>query len=164
MENLVNDRTASCEAGRGDHEFAAAFLPARDLPEPVPAHERAPVRPASGTGLSDKALERTIAYIHARLFDNLSLGDLASTACVSRFHFARMFRLRTGYSPMKYVQNQRIERAKHLLRHDDANISTIAAALGFFDQSHFSRVFRKVTGVSPGRYAKRDTRVRRQAG
>jgi AraC-like DNA-binding protein len=65
---------------------------------------------------------------------------------------------------MKYVQSQRIERAKHLLRHDDANISTIAAALGFFDQSHFSRVFRKVTGISPGRYAQRGVQPRRDAG
>ncbi|MBU8978232.1 MULTISPECIES: AraC family transcriptional regulator [unclassified Lysobacter] len=162
MEHLANDRAVSCETGRGALEFTSAFLsPAQPAAQPP---LRPPLRTGSGTGLSDKALERTIAYIHANLFDNLSLGDLARIACVSRFHFARMFRLRTGFSPMKYVQSQRIERAKHLLRHDDANISTIAAALGFFDQSHFSRVFRKVTGVSPGRYAQRDTRARQATG
>lgn len=160
MEHLANDRAVSCEPGRGAHDFAAGFSPAVGAPAPA----FVAVRPPSGAGLSDKALERTIAYIQAHLFDNLSLGELARVACVSRFHFARMFRLRTGFSPMKYVQNQRIERAKHLLRHREANISTIAAALGFFDQSHFSRVFRKVTGISPGRYAQRDAQARFEAG
>jgi AraC family transcriptional regulator len=160
MEQLANDHAAPIEYARAAHDFDAGFLPAREPPTFAP--ESVSVRP--GSGLSDKALERTVAYIHVHLFDNLSLADLARIACVSRFHFARMFRLRTGFSPMKYVQSQRIERAKHLLRHDDANISTIAAALGFFDQSHFSRVFRKVTGISPGRYAQRGVQPRRDAG
>jgi AraC family transcriptional regulator len=158
MEQLANDRVVPIDYGRAAHDFDAGFAPAAEVLAPTST----PVRP--GSGLSDKALERTVAFIHAHLFDNLSLADLARIACVSRFHFARMFRMRTGFSPMKYVQNQRIERAKHLLRHDDSNISTIAATLGFFDQSHFSRVFRKVTGISPGRYAQRGVRPRLDAG
>lgn len=149
MENFPQDRVVCTDSGYPPHDIPLAYSP---------AHHRPPAaRPRVGStpGLSDKALDRTIAYIQSHLFDNLTLGELASIACVSRFHFARMFRLRTGFSPMKYVQNERIEIAKDLLRAREGNISTIAAALGFFDQSHFSRVFRKITGISPGRYAQR---------
>ncbi|HEY0502273.1 MAG TPA: AraC family transcriptional regulator [Lysobacter sp.] len=144
MENLDQDRAVHADGGRPLLDLAVAYAPPPSEPPAI----------ARTSGLSDRALERTIAHIHAHLFDNLSLGDLARIACVSRFHFARMFRVRTGFSPMKYVQNERIEIAKHLLRTHEGNISSIAAALGFFDQSHFSRVFRKLTGVSPGRYAR----------
>lgn len=157
MENLAHDRASCTESGYPPHDLVLACSPSYHLPSRP--------RAANGTsGLSDKALERTVAYIHAHLFDNLTLGDLARIACVSRFHFARMFRVRTGFSPMKYVQHERIEIAKHLLRTNEGNISAIAAALGFFDQSHFSRVFRKITGISPGRYAQHHAVVPRVAG
>ncbi len=159
MENFPHDRAVSTDTGHALHDPAVVHAPSRQEPPPLPP--RANARTA---GLSDKALERTIAHIHAHLFDNLTLGDLARIACVSRFHFARMFRVRTGFSPMKYVQNERIEVAKHLLRTHEGNISAIAAALGFFDQSHFSRVFRKITGISPGRYAQRRGARQRATG
>ncbi|GAA5074632.1 helix-turn-helix domain-containing protein [Lysobacter panacisoli] len=153
MENLVNDRAMPFDSGRPPQPYA---IDCSDTAvDPMPDS-----RTRTSSGLSDKALARTVAYIRDHLFDSLSLGDLARIACVSRFHFARMFRARTGFSPMKYVQNERIRTAKQLLRRGEGNISSIAAALGFFDQSHFSRVFRKVTGISPGRYAQglaRDT-------
>lgn len=152
MENFVSDHRMACDSGRTAHDFAASVVV-------EPARPRS--TPCAATGLSDKALERTIAYIEAHLFEDLSLGDLARTACVSRFHFARMFRVRTGFSPMKYVQHERIRIAKLLLRSGDRNISSVAAALGFFDQSHFSRVFRKITGMSPGRYAQCHAPARR---
>lgn len=152
MESFVSDHRMACDSGRTAHDFAASVVV-------EPARPRS--TPCAATGLSDKALERTIAYIEAHLFEDLSLGDLARTACVSRFHFARMFRVRTGFSPMKYVQHERIRIAKLLLRSGDRNISSVAAALGFFDQSHFSRVFRKITGMSPGRYAQCHAPARR---
>lgn len=152
MENFAQDRVVCTESARPPHDFAVDHAPSRHEPPPRVA--------AGTTGLSDKALERTIAYIHAHLLDDLSLGDLARIACVSRFHFARMFRVRTGFSPMKYVRNERIEIAKRLLHTQEGNISGIAASLGFFDQSHFSRVFRNLTGVSPGRYAQRQASLR----
>lgn len=106
-------------------------------------------------GLSDRAMGRVVAYVSTHLSDGISLEQLAAVACISRFHFARLFRLRTGMSPMQYVKRERIELAKYLLACQGVSISSIAVALGFFDQSHFTRVFRKVTGVSPGHYARR---------
>jgi transcriptional regulator GlxA family with amidase domain len=120
------------------------------IPEiPPPAHSR---------GLSDRALQRVTDCIRANLAENLSLSRLAAAACISRFHFARLFRARMGMSPMQYVRHERIAMAKYLLRDGETqSLSRIAAALGFFDQSHFTRVFGSLTGQSPGEYARTQT-------
>lgn len=100
-------------------------------------------------GLNARALERTHAYIAQHLCESFTLADLARTACISRFHFARLFRASTGCSPMEFVLKARMEAAKQMLARGDQKIATTAAALGFFDQSHFTRTFRRMTGVSP---------------
>jgi AraC family transcriptional regulator len=102
-----------------------------------------------------RALRRACDYIEAHLGDGFTLTDLAQQACVSRFHFARLFRAGTGSSPMAYVQRRRIDRAKSMLASGERKIAHTAAALGFFDQSHFTRTFRRMTGVSPREYVQR---------
>lgn len=71
---------------------------------------------------------------------------------MSRFHFARMFRIATGYSPMEFLTRRRVERGKEILIHGEMSICDVAALLGFCDQSHFTRTFRRVTGMSPREY------------
>ncbi len=100
-------------------------------------------------GLNRRAMTRVIAHIEENLGEGLTLGNLASVACVSRFHFARMFRQSTGYSPMAYVLRRRVERARLLLAQGYQKLSDLAAELGFCDQSHFTRIFRRMTGFTP---------------
>lgn len=105
-------------------------------------------------GLSPSVLKRVTDYIGDHIDENISLERLAAVACMSRFHFARLFRHSSGLSPMEYVKRERIELAKQLLARREVRISAIAVEVGFFDQSHFTRVFRKLTGMSPGRYSR----------
>lgn len=123
----------------------------RRVPEPMPAASRVP---APARGLSRRVFARAIAYMEEHLGDKPSLGELAKAAGVSRFHFARLFRVTTGESPMNYCLRMRVERAKHLLLEGNRRTCDIALDLGFFDQSHFSRTFRRLTGVSPGEYVR----------
>jgi AraC-like DNA-binding protein len=109
----------------------------------------------SHRGLNPRAMTRVVAHIEENLGEELTLGTLASVACVSRFHFARMFRLSTGYSPMAYVVRRRVERARLQLVQGYQRLSDLAAELGFCDQSHFTRIFRRMTGFTPGQYARR---------
>jgi AraC family transcriptional regulator len=103
--------------------------------------------------LNVRAFTRVRAYMHANLSERVTLSDLARIAEVSRFHFARQFRIRTGESPMGYLLRARIERAKDVLRNDNsATVADIAATLGFADQSHFTRTFRRLVGTSPTDY------------
>jgi len=113
-----------------------------------------PAASAAGKGLRPCALARAQHYIDHHLAERIGLADIANAACVSRYHFARMFRLSTGHSPMQYLLQRRIERARQLLLSGRHSVSTVAYELGFFDQSHFVNSFRRVTGATPGWYAR----------
>jgi AraC-like DNA-binding protein len=106
-------------------------------------------------GLAGGALRRVRTYIEEHIGERISLDELAVQAGVSRFHFARQFRLSTGESAMGYLRRMRIERSKSILQTHDATIAEVAARLGFSDQSHFTRIFGRLVGVSPGSFAKR---------
>jgi transcriptional regulator GlxA family with amidase domain len=106
-------------------------------------------------GLRGEALHRVMRFVDERLGESISLADLASLAGVSRFHFARQFRVSTGESPMEYRRRMRIERAKRILVQQSSTIAEVAIRLGFADQSHFTRTFRRMVGVSPGHYIAR---------
>ena len=97
-------------------------------------------------------VERTRALIEATTSDHLSLDDLAEEAGLSRSHFARLFRAETGVSPHRYLNLQRIEKAKQLLRESNMSLVNIALELGFCSQSYFTKVFHSVTGVTPRRF------------
>jgi AraC-like DNA-binding protein len=107
-------------------------------------------------GLPGGALKRVRAYIEAHIGERISLDDLACQAGVSRFHFARQFRLSTGQSPMAYLRRARIERSKSILQTRETSIAEIAARLGFSDHSHFTRIFGRLVGVPPGSYSRGD--------
>ena len=93
--------------------------------------------------------------MESNLGERLTLEAVASSAGISRFHFARLFRITTGCSPMEYLMKVRIERSRDLLDRGDASICAIAVQLGFCDQSHFTRTFRRLIGTSPREYTRR---------
>ncbi len=105
------------------------------------------------TGLPPRTLAMVIAYIEEHAGEVIALDDLARTANVSRFHFARMFKLSTGLSPMMYVEQSRIRWAQALIKEEHLSLAAIAATVGFADQSHFTRRFRLHTGYTPSYYA-----------
>jgi AraC family transcriptional regulator len=108
------------------------------------------------SGLAASVLRRIRVYIDAHIGEHISLDDLARQAGISRFHFARQFRLSTGESPMGYLRRVRIERSKSILQSGETTIAEVAANLGFSDQSHFTRTFGRMVGVPPGSFARSD--------
>jgi AraC family transcriptional regulator len=102
--------------------------------------------------LRSGVLQRALAYMEANLSERFSLETLAEAAGMSRFHFARVFRIATGCSPMEFLMRQRVARGKEILLQGEISICDVAAFLGFCDQSHFTRTFRRVAGMSPREY------------
>ncbi|MGC2238339.1 MAG: AraC family transcriptional regulator [Pyrinomonadaceae bacterium] len=100
-------------------------------------------------GLSSKKLANVLDLIESDLSEDLPLKVLANAAGLSEYHFLRMFKQSTGYTPHQYVINQRIERAKELLQKTDLSITEIAYLLGFSTPAHFTHHFRRKTGVTP---------------
>ncbi|MGV7195082.1 helix-turn-helix transcriptional regulator [Xanthomonas axonopodis] len=100
-----------------------------------------------------RAVARALHYIETHLYEPIGVAQLAGAACMSRFHFARVFRDAIGASPMEYLRRRRLECAQAMLREGRHTISQIATDLRFFDQSHFVRSFRNATGCTPARFA-----------
>ncbi len=101
--------------------------------------------------LPEKVL-RAISYINDNLFTPLCLDLIARQACLSKFHFCRLFKLNVGVSPKQYCVFRRIEYAKQILCRQGQNITNAAFESGFNDVTGFIRQFKKATGVTPGAY------------
>ena len=103
-------------------------------------------------GLPNRQLLQIVDYIDAHLSQNLGLADLAQLLDMSQFHFSRLFKRSVGISPYQYLLQQRIERAKQLLKQTDRPITDLALLCGFNSHSHLSKQFRQTTGVTPRAY------------
>jgi AraC family transcriptional regulator len=99
-------------------------------------------------------LEQVIDYIKVNLAQDLSILDLASLTSMSESHFSRSFKQLVGIAPYQYLMQQRVERAKQLLKQQAISISDIALDCGFANQTHLTKVFRQMTGVTPKAYQK----------
>lgn len=97
-------------------------------------------------------LRRVLDHIEANLGRDLGLVELAQVACLSPFHFSRLFARATGTGPQRYVLRRRVERAREMLLQGEAPLAAVAQELGFADQSHFTNAFRRETGMTPGRF------------
>ncbi|WP_417067019.1 AraC family transcriptional regulator [Niveibacterium terrae] len=81
-----------------------------------------------------------------------TLATLAQRVGLSRWQLIRAFAAATGLTPHAWLLDQRVQRARELLREPGRSLSEIALTTGFADQSHFSRAFKARTAVTPGRY------------
>jgi len=131
--------------------FAAELLRNRDDVRSDPPH--------ISSGLPPNTLAKVLKHIDERLGDSIGLNDLAVVANVSRFHFLKLFKLSTGITPMAYVELSRVRRSQELICAGHMELSEIALAVGFADQSHFTHRFRRYTGLAPGEF--RQQRARR---
>jgi AraC family transcriptional regulator len=115
---------------------------------------RAPedVTAAGRSQLDPRRLKRVLEAVDARLEENLSLAYLASVACLSQCHFARVFKTSMELSPHQYVSRRRLEHAKDRVAAGTTPLSQIAASLGFSSQANFNRAFKAATGVTPTAY------------
>jgi AraC family transcriptional regulator len=103
-------------------------------------------------GISKVRLNRVLEYIAAKLQDDMSLSALAGIAGMNLYHFSRLFKQSTGFSPHRYVLEQRIRRGQQLLRTSDMTVLEASVRSGFADQGHFTKVFRRFAGVTPTEY------------
>lgn len=111
-----------------------------------------PKESAIGDSEHTSALDQTLELIELGYAEHLSREVLAGVAGMSVWHYSRVFKNRTGISPMEYVNNIRMDRAKEMLLVPGQTIKHIASQVGFQDEFYFSRKFKKYVGVSPSTY------------
>jgi AraC family transcriptional regulator len=103
-------------------------------------------------GLPQRQLLQVLDYIHDHLEQDIKLADLAALLGMSQFHFSHLFKQAIGIAPYQYLLQQRIERAKQLLKQTDQSVMAIAFSCGFSSHSHLSKQFRQMTGLTPTAY------------
>ncbi|MEO0469760.1 MAG: AraC family transcriptional regulator [Bacteroidota bacterium] len=91
-------------------------------------------------------------YIHEHLHTALDLDTLAQVACLSKFHFIRLFKEVFGSTPRQYLIALRLDRASKLLVSSKKSFHEICLEVGLKDSSSFGRLFKKNFGATPHIY------------
>ncbi|MFF7133403.1 MULTISPECIES: helix-turn-helix domain-containing protein [unclassified Streptomyces] len=94
----------------------------------------------------------TRAWALERLDEPLTLGDLAAHARMSLRTFARRFNDEVGLSPGRWLIQQRVARARHLLESSDLSVDQIAGRVGFATGASLRQHLHAAIGVSPQVY------------
>ena len=93
-----------------------------------------------------------VDYIAKNYNTSITNEKLAELTGLSVVYFRKLFTEFFGTSPISYVHELRIKKAKEMLESDYGSISDIAESLGYQNIYDFSRVFKKYTGIPPSKY------------
>ena len=92
---------------------------------------------------------RALWFIESHFSRDISLDDIASAGCVSRFHLSRAFGVATGHSIMRYVRARRLSVAAKSLSNGAPDILSVALEAGYGSHEAFTRAFREQFGLTP---------------
>ena len=87
----------------------------------------------------------------------LSVKELAAAARLTPNHFTTLFRQHAGCPFTEFLTEQRISRAKKLLRNPTLSINEVSQLVGYEDPGYFTRRFREKTRLSPRQWRNRQT-------
>ena len=99
-----------------------------------------------------KPIVLCINYIYNHIHSRITLKELADYLKISESYLSKLFSKEMGTSVSKFILNEKIEKAKNLLRYSDLSISDISNYYSFSSESHFIQVFRQNAGLTPCKY------------
>jgi transcriptional regulator GlxA family with amidase domain len=94
-------------------------------------------------------IQDALAFAQKNLRAPLRVEQLAQAARLSPRQFTRLFRMETGQSPARAVENLRLEAARYLLEHGRLSVEEIARETGFVDRERMRRSFLRTYGQTP---------------
>ncbi|WP_138755727.1 AraC family transcriptional regulator [Paenibacillus sinopodophylli] len=107
----------------------------------------------SGQAEGDQLLQQVIHYLTTQYAHPVSIADMAESLGYNRAYLSRLFKQRTGVSPVTFLLKLRIDKARHMLRErPELTIEQISASVGLQDALYFSKQFRRFHGQSPTAY------------
>ncbi|EHQ29146.1 helix-turn-helix domain-containing protein [Mucilaginibacter paludis] len=98
------------------------------------------------------AISSSIAFMKQNIHDFFSIEELARQQNLSVSHYSKLFKIKTGHSPVQYFNQLKVHKSCEYLYFSSRSIKEICAELGFEDPYYFSRLFKKCTGLSPSNY------------
>lgn len=87
------------------------------------------------------------------------LDTAAREACLSPFHFHRLFRSTFGETPHDFLTRRRLDRARHLLAAGEMTVTEVCFEVGYSSLGSFSTKFQSLVGVPPTHYQRQVRRV-----
>ncbi|MGE5944067.1 MAG: helix-turn-helix domain-containing protein [Flavobacteriales bacterium] len=102
-----------------------------------------------------KELYKRISKAKDMIFDSykqpLSIEELSKEACISKYHFTRLFKDIYGVSPYQFLKTVRLEKAKELLL-QNSPIHEVAHKVGFAESNSFINAFKTYTNIYPSEF------------
>lgn len=99
-------------------------------------------------------VDMAIIFMQNNINKSIKISDISDHVQLSESHLTKIFRNKTGSSPMDYFINLKMQEAIRLLISRSLKIKEVAFRLGYSDQYYFTRIFTKHIGSSPGTFTK----------
>lgn len=106
----------------------------------------------SGSDLHVNIAEKVTAYISEHFAEPVTVSQLAALAGLSDYHFIRIFKKQTGFTPHEYLLNTRMNTARYLLKNSRLPVKEICFSTGFSCESVFCSAFKRIEGMTPAQY------------
>ncbi len=97
-------------------------------------------------------LRKVHAYLEDNYSESISLDALEALFGISKYRTVHEFKKFYGVSPIQFLNNRRMEVAKHLLESTNLYVHEIGSKVGFDNTNHFITLFKKKTGLTPAEY------------
>ena len=91
-------------------------------------------------------------YVRRHITEKISVEDLAKSLFISRTHLAKRFKSEAGMTLTDFIQGEKAEEAKRLLRYSNKSLTAIGEYLAFSSHSHFTKAFKRYAGTTPSEY------------
>jgi len=101
-------------------------------------------------------VDSAILFMQEHINDNISLNELSSQYNYSVSRFSNLFKQKTGYAPIDYFVQMKMQKACQQLNFTNQSVKEIAFSMGFDDPYYFSKRFRTIIGMSPKKYRAMD--------
>ncbi len=108
----------------------------------------------------ERRILRVLAHIHDNLDGDLGLETLAGVACMSPYHWHRVFYGITGETLANCIRRVRMDRATFLLLQTTDSVAEIAAQCGYGNVQSFARSFQADYGLTPAKFRKSEINYR----
>lgn len=104
------------------------------------------------TALGDRHINGALKFIHSKADRDITLADIAKTVGMSRSGLAVRFKELVGDTPMNYLTNWRMLKAKELLSVGALPLMEVAEQVGYASEAAFSRAFKREHNLSPSAF------------
>lgn len=105
-------------------------------------------------------LNDALECIEENLYAKLNIDDISKVACLSRYHFQRVFYALTGLTVAQYIKNRRLTLAAEDLVSTDKKIIDIALKYGYENPEAFTKAFKRLHGISPSALKKHNEKFK----